>query len=126
MAGRGQQDQRDQGKYAKYLKGEARKLAVTGIGKQQGLVFVRAGKGKVPIHDVGRMGQRHKNGHHTKMAAVINQRQKPIVEPRQWSDAQDDAQHGKRAGPKSAGVMYLRIDLALIPQQAGRGEKEDT
>jgi len=46
------------------------------------------------------VGSRNQERQHAEMAAVVEQRQKASVEPRQRADAENDGQHDERAGPE--------------------------
>ena len=82
----------------KVSKGEAEKAVVARVTREHGDVLVERAEREIDADDAARVGERHRAGDHAEVAAVVEQRQKARIQPRQRPDAEDEREHQERAG----------------------------
>ena len=87
MARHGHDQEDKQREYAENFERKAEDLAVTGVARQHCGIFVERTERKINAHHVAGMGNRQRTGQDAEMAAIIQQRQKAWIEPRQRADA---------------------------------------
>ena len=125
MTGHRHDHQHRQREQPEQLERETDDLEVTGVRGEQRLDFRHRGKGVIPVENRLGMVKGHQGRDHPEMPPVVQERQKPPVDPRQRADGQHDAQQQKRAAAKGAHPVNRRLDQPHGRRQAGCHVHED-
>ena len=69
------------------MKGKALELTKARVSRQHGLRRRHRTEGEIPAQYGGNVRERDRACQHAEMAAIMRERQEPMVEPGQWADA---------------------------------------
>ena len=108
VAGRREDEQDQQRRDAEHLEREADEFAVVGPRRQLDRDVADRALRRVPFQHERRMQGRDQEHRHADVAAIVQQRQEPRIEPGERADRQDDRQHRERAGAE-------RLDPEIDP-----------
>ena len=117
MAGYRQEHQDQQRRHTERNERKPAQMARPGIGHQQRIERCQRAIGEIPPQHRHSMPRRQCAGDHAGMPTIIQQRQKPLIQPCERADGEHQGQQHKRAGPQRLDAQRLVIPRAEMHER---------